>query len=564
MKKPSLKGFIALTAACMMTLTTFAGCTSAKKTDDKATGSTTNQQAASQTVAGMQGWKAFDKRVTITVPVYDRSVAGQNPVDNNYYTKWIQKEFGDKWNVDVKYVAIPRTDVMTKYNLLIAGGQTPTILMEYDYPKVAQWANDGAMAEISIKDFANVAPSYYKKMVDNKQLDYTKLNGKDYFVLSERPYYNTTFTFVNFFRQDWLDQLGMKEPKTPEEYTKVLDAIKAKGLTDRPLGMKLPNAAYVGNFGWRNFPVKEDEWAMHSSLGTASLTWEPTKKMLKAQNANFNKGYYSKEYDLDTKGDQEKADFINGKLFQYGGYMSANVDWLKAFYEKNPNAKLGVLNTTAGETAMGYPQMRADNPFGMIVGFSSAATKEQLKAAWMYMEWMSQKDNLFTLENGVEGKTFTKDKDGNPVIDAKYAGEEKLGFNMNIDYTAIVHASKTLPTIEATIKAITPQGLPQDFYQEILDNYKELKGIADQNHAYSDPVFATAIKSESEYSATLLNLYKEYSVKLTKAKPEEFDALYKELSDKYLKAGYQQIIDERLKAYKDGKTTKLPAGVAAK
>jgi putative aldouronate transport system substrate-binding protein len=549
-----LKRLVTLSVVGIITVTAFTGCKG--KTDETAGSKKTTEQSGP---AGMQGWKAFDQKVSITIPVYDRSQAGQAPVDNNYWTKWIQKEFGDKWNVEVKYVAIPRTDVMTKYNLLIAGGQTPTVLQEYDYPKVAQWANDGAMAEINLKDFAQVAPTYYQKMVDNKQLDYTKLNGKDYFVLSERPYYNTTYTNVTFYRQDWLDQLGMKEPTNWAEYTKVLDAIKAKGLSNAPLGLSLPTAAYVGNFGWRNFPVKEDEWAMHSSLGTASLSWEPTYKLLKAQNANYNKGYYSKEYDLDTKEEQKKADFVNGKLFAYNNYISAKVDWLTSFYEKNPNAKLGVLNNYAGENAMGYPQIRADNPFGMIVGFSSSATKEQLKAAWMYMEWMSQKDNLFTLENGVEGKTYTKDKDGNAVVDTKYTGEEKLNYNMNIDYTCIVHASKTLGSIEASIKAITPQGLPQDFYQEILDNYKELKAIADKGNAYSDPVFATAIKSESEYNATLLNLYKEYSVKLTKAKPEEFDALYKELSDKYLKAGYQTIIDERLKAYKDGKTTKLPA-----
>jgi putative aldouronate transport system substrate-binding protein len=563
MKGSNFKKVLALAAASILTLTVFAGCKS-KTAEPTSTTKTETQEAPA--VAGMQGWKPFGQKVTITVPVYDRSIQGQNPVDNNYWTKWVQKEFGDKYNVEVKYVAIPRTDVMTKYNLLIAGGQTPTILMEYDYPKVAQWANDGAMAEISIKDFSQVAPSYYKKMVDNKQLDYTKINGKDYFVLSERPYYNTTYTYATYYRKDWLDKLGIAEPKNYAEMIKAADAIKAAGLSSAPFDLSLPDAAYVGNFGFRKYPVKEDEWAMHSSLGTASLSWEPTYKLLKRQNAEYNKGYFSPEYDLDTKGDQKKADFVNGKLFKYGGYMGANVDWLKAFYEKNPNAKLGILNNYSGiePGVMDHPQLRADNPFGMIVGFSSKATKDQLKAAWMYMEWMSQKDTLFTLENGVEGKTFTKDKDGNPVVDGKYAGEEKLGFNMNIDYTCIVHASKTLPTIEASIKAITPQGLPQDFYQELLDNYKELKEIADKGHAYSDPIFATAIKSESEYTATLLKLYKEYSVKLVKAKPAEFDALYKELSQKYLDAGYKQIIDERLKAYKDGKTTKLPAGAAAK
>ncbi len=40
-------------------------------------------------------------------------------------------------------------------------------------------------------------------------------------------------------------------------------------------------------------------------------------------------------------------------------------------------------------------------------------------------------------------------------------------------------------------------------------------------------------------------------------KPDEFDALYDELSQKYLDAGYQEIIDERQQMFEDGATTKL-------
>lgn len=103
-----------------------------------------------------------------------------------------------------------------------------------------------------------------------------------------------------------------------------------------------------------------------------------------------------------------------------------------------------------------------------------------------------------------------------------------------------------------------PQGLPQDFYQALVDNYYELKEIADKGNAYSDPVFAVAIESESEYSASLLSLYQEDFSKLVKCAPEEFDALYEQLSQEYLDAGYQEIIDERLEAYEAGQTTKLP------
>ena len=72
------------------------------------------------TEPGIEGFKPFEKKVTIKIPVYDRGVEGLPPVDDNYWTKWIQKNFGDKYNITVNYEPIPRSDVMTKYSLLIA------------------------------------------------------------------------------------------------------------------------------------------------------------------------------------------------------------------------------------------------------------------------------------------------------------------------------------------------------------------------------------------------------------------------------------------------------------
>ena len=523
-------------------------------------------EAAEAPAGGTITAEPFAERVSITVPVYDRSKEGYPAVDNNYWTQWIQKEFGEMYNVDVQYVAIPRGDVMTKYSLLIAAGDTPTIMMEYDYPKVAQWASDGAMQVIDLDEFAKVAPTYYQAMVDNNQLGYTDINGETYFVLTERPYYNTTFAYVTMYRQDWLDALGLPAPTNYEEYSAAVKAVKEK-YAEVPLGLGIPKSAYVANFAYRDFPVDEAEWAMHSSLGTPSFSWYPTYKLLKRQNAEYNMGFYSTEYELDqaemagTGGaSQHQTDFINGDCFSYGGYISANMAWLNAFFEKNPDAKLGVLDP-AYVVEPGFveiPQFRADNPFGMIVGFSSVATPDQLKAAWMFLEWMAQPETLAVMENGVEGVTFEYGEDGLPVVNGDYRGPEMLNHNNNIDMTCCVHASKKLGTIEQTIAAMAPQGLPQDFTQDLIDNYYKLKESADNGWAYSDPVFAVAIDSESEYNATLMSLYQEYSVQLTKCAPEAFDDLYAELSQKYLDAGYQEIIDERLAAYEAGSTTKLP------
>ena len=522
---------------------------------------------ASAEATGMAAWTPFEETVTITVPVYDRAKAGYPAVDDNYWTQWIQKEFGDKYNIDVNYVAIPRGDVMTKYSMLIAAKETPTIMMEYDYPKVAQWATDGAMQPIDLEAFAAVAPTYYGKMVENNQLGYTAMNGENYFVLSERPYFNTNYTYYTFVRMDWLRAVGYDHvPATYAEQVDAINKIIEAGLTDQaPLGLGVPSAAYVANFSFHDAELNEAEWAQHCSLGTASMTWKPTERMLKRLNAEYNMGWYSSEFDLteNTAGaaaDQMQTDFINGKTYQYAGYMAANVDWLNAFYENNPGAELAIASAySVEEEGVATARNRADNPFGMIVGFSSLATEDQLKAAWMLMEWMIQPENLFVLENGIEGTTYVMGENGLPVVDGAYMGDGMLNHNMNIDMTCLVHASKVVGTVEDSIRAVAPQGLPQDFADAMIQSWTTgTKAIADNGNAYSDPIFAVAIESEAEYSATLLSLWQEYYAKLVKCDPAEFDALYAQLSQEYLDAGYQEIIDERLAAYEAGQTTKLP------
>ena len=504
----------------------------------------------------LKNWEPFSEKVTLTIPVYDRSQAGLPAVDNNYWTQWVQRHFGDPMNIEVKYVAIPRNDVMTKYSTLIASGDQPTIMMEFDYPKVSQWANDGAMQPIDLEAFKEVAPTYYQSMVDSDTVQYSTINDDTYFVFAKRP---ATYTWITVVRKDWLDEVGMELPESYEEYTAAIDAIVEAGLCgDYPIGISLPNAAYITNFGYRDYPVNEEEWAIHSSLGTPAFTMEATKKMLKRQNDEYHKGYYSTEYDLDADGSQAKADFINGKTFSYS---AADCQWLNEFYQNNPDAELALAShwqsVEEGVTA-DHPVFRTDNPYGMAIGFSSNASEDELKAAWMYLEWMSQPDVLFTLENGYEGKQFDFNEEGLPELNTDYEGDDIMNYSANSDMTTVVHASREYGTIEQRLELVSPKGLPQDLSAEIVQRDAEWRELVEEGYGYTDPQFSVSIDSEAEYSATLLSLWQEYSVELTKCDPAEFDSLYEELSQEFLDAGYQEILDERLEAYQNGQTSHLP------
>ena len=171
---------------------------------------------------------------------------------------------------------------------------------------------------------------------------------------------------------------------------------------------------------------------------------------------------------------------------------------------------------------------------------------------------MTQEDNLFTMQWGVEGENYTIGDDGLPVAVADYSGDYTQGYNNSKDYWCVTVEARTAGTIEDVIKAAAPAGYPQDFTQDLIDNYYGQVEIADAGYAVSDCNFAVVLDSVGEYQASLLELYTEYRDQLTMCSPDEFDALYDELAQKYADAGYQAIVDERKEAYEAGQSTKLP------
>lgn len=574
MKKNTLQKTIALALTGAMAMGTLAGCgssndTSASTSTDTKTEAASTEAAAttaasteaSDEVVGIDGYEAFADNVTLRIPVYDRGVEGVPDVSNNYWTKWVQENFGDKYNVTVEYVPITRSDVLTSYALLAAGDELPTILMEYDYPKLAQWAGDGYLTTYDLDEFAKVAPTYYQRMVDLDQISYTQMDGETYFALAERPYYNTNYTFITFYRQDWLDQIGYSEyPTTWAEEKEMLQKLVDEGICKNPLGGQMVTGAGVDqNYAYRSYPLDEENWACYGDYAIPALGDAANKALLKRVNEQYNAGFINPEYYV-TDAETAKAAFINGESVQWGAYISASMDVLDSFYAQNPDAKLAVkIQATTDDPEGGtVPAYRANNPFGMMIGFSSQASEDEIKAAWMYMEWMTQEDNLFTMQWGIEGENYTMGDDGLPVAVADYSGDYTQGYNNSKDYWCVTVEARTAGTIEDVIKAAAPAGYPQDFTQDLIHNYYGQVEIADAGYAVSDCNFAVVLDSVGEYQASLLELYTEYRDQLTMCSPDEFDALYDELAQKYADAGYQAIVDERKEAYEAGQSTKLP------
>ena len=218
------------------------------------------------------------------------------------------------------------------------------------------------------------------------------------------------------------------------------------------------------------------------------------------------------------------------------------MDFLTAFYEQNPDGKLAIqpADYLYGSSCA----YRAENPFGIIVGFSSTATEDEIRAAWMYLEWMSQEDILFTLQWGIEGENYTLDGDGNPVSTGDYNGESKQGYNNNADYVCPVTASRIIGDPEADVRASFPSDLPQteELVAQILEYYNTRVEQAAEGLAIVPCMFATVIEAEAGYRDSLASLYVQYRDELTMCDPDEFDALYDQRAQEYLDADIRRSL----------------------
>jgi len=513
----------------------------------------------------------FDNPVTISIGTFDRARDDAPPIPDNYYTNWVNENFGANLNVTVEYVPIDRSDTMTTYNLLFAAGTPPTLLMEYDWPKVTEWWGEGALQPIDLQQFVNIAPTWFQNAGGQEKFDAFLVGGEYMFAPALRPFWDTNYTWVTFYRLDWYEEQGLGLPTTYEEWLEAQVIFKEA----YNLPYTLDDVGFTNNFqfyAWNPFPLNEEDWIMHSDVNVPSLTAEGARRRLAQMNEQYSLGLINPEFELDEGGvagvqTQVLQEFINGNVYRHSFFVQPSMPDLEAFYENNPDAKLGIMyNNTVPyweADALNYrthPQDRATNPAGFFLCFSEKATDDEIKAAYMYLEWMAQPDVLEHFQWGEEGVTFEYVDGARTMIPWEDQGDMWMGFSSNKDYWAVVVEVRATGTAEETVQAIIPGNLPESdrLKQENLDRYSYLRIRADHGLTYPDPFFGVPIAALPEYTGTLVPLFAQLATALVKANPDDFEGMYQDAVVQYRAAGFEAIEQERLAAYRAGMSTVLP------
>ena len=487
----------------------------------------------------------YPEQIEIKIPVYDRGNAGQANVTDNYWTKYVQQEFGDKHNIKVTYISIPRKEEVTMFNQLLAGKaeNQPDIIFNYDYPTIVSFANQEAFQELDEEMIKKYAPDFYER---TKELDeYTYVDGKKLFMAGTRP---DAYNFVTLVRKDWLDKLGLDEPKDKYEHTEMLKKFrdaKLGGENTIPSTYVRGNANY-GNYGYRPYPLSEEDNALYSDITVASLTWEPTYKQLKWDNMLYNEGLISPEWYLDVDGSKAREAFVSGQAGTYADYLSKSPDVINTLKANVPDAEVTIFGAY-DDPDFGHPGPgRRDNPFGMVSGINVNCAHPE--AIMMYFEWLN--DNLFVMQNGIEGVTYKMDGDIPVLIDG-YEGEDRLNYNGNKDMWCLVIEGRDLGDEELNVKAQAKSFAPEG-YEFIIEKSYENAKFGDA-YRYTDYIFSKPVESLTTLSGTLMDNWLVHKAELINCKPEEFDAKYEAACADYLAAGYQQVLDEKKALYEEEK-----------
>ena len=186
--------------------------------------------AAAQTPnwAKLDAYLPFKTAQTLSIgketPPVDRPIPGGGTVDNNKATQYIQKTV----NVNVKAAwQAPPNGYSDKLNLSIASGDIPDAVIVTS-AQLARLVDAGALADLTpyIPKYLSPQLKAYYRASNNEALKAATFSGK----VMALPNVNVGGDAVDWLwiRQDWLDKLKLKTPRTLADVQAVAQAFMDK------------------------------------------------------------------------------------------------------------------------------------------------------------------------------------------------------------------------------------------------------------------------------------------------------------------------------------------------
>lgn len=339
-------------------------------------------------------------------------------------------------NTKLNITWVPSSSYSEKVTASIAvAGDLPQLLLVKDdrNPAIIEAARAGLFWELGpyLKDYPNL------KTMDATRLTNTSIDGKVYSIFRWRPIARNGV----IIRKDWLDNLGLQEPKTLDDLVSVLKAFTYndpdKNGKNDTYGISFDSSS-AQIFHLLSIMGAPNTWEYKDGKMSPDFMTMPYMDTMKLLQQMFKDKLFNSDFPVV----KDRTVLVNqGKAGVYiGAYDDLNsrfTDLLKA----NPNAKLDTVASLSGPGGMKVQGGTGYNSVYMIPK-TSVETEAELKQVLTYIDKLGDEkvQNLMTW--GIEGKHY-KVENGQAVrIDEKVFTDEVYN---NLFQLMVFDGSKALP-----------------------------------------------------------------------------------------------------------------------
>ena len=324
-------------------------------------------------------------------------------------------------NVTFAMTTAPLSDYEQRRSLLIGAGDAPSVI-PVTYPgQESQYVASGAL--LAVSDYLDLLPNFTQKVKDwglEDEIEALRQEDGKYYLLpgllqSARPDYTVAV------RKDVLDELGIDEPTTWDEFRTMLQGIKdAKGgsyvFSDRWKGdalLQLAAPTFGTSAGWG---LSASQWDEDSGAFVFPGATDEYKQLVE---------YFAglvKDGLMDPESFTQEDDPAFQKLGQEKSFV------ISTNFQEIATSR-AALDTTVGEGNYELVKIRQPSgPAGDVFGgrrlqsglmlSSKAAEKDTFVAIMQWIDWNYYSDEGLEFGKwGVEGTTFTRDGDTRVLAD---------------------------------------------------------------------------------------------------------------------------------------------------
>lgn len=398
---------------------------------------------------------------------YNATQTEVGPLPNDWIGYQILK---DKFGIELEASSLPssNTDQDMKIQAASAADELPDFFVA-NREVWARLANNGMLADVT--DYYDKMPNRTALMFDEDAINFTSIDGRSYG-------FGTPSIIVKneglVCRQDWLDNLGLQQPKTTEELLNVLRAFTFNDPDKNGKNDTYGYGAFIEANSYESYPGRRFEPLM-GAFGVEGC-WNMSKFNFGLQIHNpafydfmlfmkqiIDEGLIDPNW-MAYKKDDFRAAWKQGKfgVMREQNSALASENNYKPFDKNFPDGEWVVLDAPIGPNGKASigPVVR-----GLRIWCVSARAAEEgkLDKICEMFEWMAAGEGYFLCGWGQEGINYTLGDNGVPVstqddygfvnsIGQTYIQLRSMAFNYDSDEELL----SRYPAWQATNKIVAP------------------------------------------------------------------------------------------------------------